>query len=292
MNPPLQPQPERSITATPTPDTVGLGKTPGQRGAEVIAGIRAELMQSPEATALVRTNGRVFARLLMNLSRNRKIFDFIPARYYVLTEIVRRQLKQRPIKRYVEIASGFSTRTLEIANAFPDLEVMEVDLPDVIAEKKNRLNSAGIAIPANMNFLTADLGVTNLKDVLQGNPVDIVCAEGLNLYFKPEEIIRMNRFVLDALAPNGVFITEVYSRQKFLEVRRNPNMNNAVSFFLRQAGNIPGLSESAEMTESWFTEAGFSKVERFDMGEVMKSLGKEAPMLDLAVVVVAQKAAS
>ena len=68
-----------SPTATPGGDSFGLGRTPGQRGAEILAGFRAEKLPSPETRALSRMSGRVFARLLLNLADEESKSGF-PAR--------------------------------------------------------------------------------------------------------------------------------------------------------------------------------------------------------------------
>jgi O-methyltransferase involved in polyketide biosynthesis len=282
-----------SVTAQVTRDAIGLGRTPGQRGAEVIAGIRAELTNTPEAIALSRTSGRVFTRLLANMGRNRELLRFIPARMLALTEVVKRSIpKDKPNLLLVEIAGGFSPRSIHMARMLPDARVIEVDLPDVVEEKQRRLKSGHIEVPPNLSWLTADLGVTNLADVLGGEKADIVCAEGLNLYFKPDEIIKMNGFVRQALVKNGLFITEVYYQSKFAEARQNPNINSMIAFFLRQAGQIPGLADSEATVDRWFTEAGFGTLKRTSISDVMREIGEPVPLLDVAIIVTAHNDAA
>jgi O-methyltransferase involved in polyketide biosynthesis len=281
-------EPSVSSTAKITPDAIGLGKTPGQRGAEVIAGIRAEMTETPEAVALTRMSGRIFARMLINMGRNREMMRFIPARMLSITEIVRRSIPMNKANLlFVEIAGGYSPRTLHIARMLPHARIVEIDLPDVVEEKQRRLKSGHIDIPTNLSWRTADLGVTNLADVLEGEKADIVCAEGLNLYFRPEEIVRMNGFVRQALVEGGIFITEVYYRQRFVEARQNPQLNNMVSFFLRQAGQIPGLADSEADIERWFTDAGFTHVEMRSISEVMREINEPVPVIDLSPIVIA-----
>jgi O-methyltransferase involved in polyketide biosynthesis len=281
-------QPEPSRTAQITRDTVGLGRTPGQRGAEVIAGIRAELTRSPEAAALCRTGGRIFARVLIRLGQSRDIFQFIPARMEAMSAMIGRSIpKDKPDPLIVEIASGFSPRPLHIAREFPQATVIEVDLPDVVAEKQRRLKYGGIPIPANLGWLTADLGVSNLADVLGGRKADLISAEGLTLYFSPEEIMRMNRHLRASLVEGGVYITEIYYREKFAEARQLPNLNSAISYFLRQAGNIPGLAADDAMARTWFTEIGFDPVESYHMPQIFTEIGARTPLLDIAAIIVA-----
>lgn len=83
-----------SPTAQPSHDSLGLGKTPGQRGAEIIAGLRAELFPSPEHRALSRFGSRMIAMLVTRLEKRPEALNYIVVRPATMTELARRTLKQ------------------------------------------------------------------------------------------------------------------------------------------------------------------------------------------------------
>jgi O-methyltransferase involved in polyketide biosynthesis len=280
---------QQSRTAQTSRDTIGLGRTPGQRGAEMIAGIRAEMNPTSESLALSRIGGRVVARVLLRLGQNRALFQFIPARMFALSEMIRRSIPEnKEDLLIVEIAAGFSPRPMHIAQQFPKAQVIEVDLPDVVTEKQRRLKRSAVDLPPNLSWLTADLGVTNLHDVLEGRKADVIASEGLTLYFTAAEIIQMNHHLRLSLVDGGAYITEIYYRDKFEEARSSPQVNSAVSYFLRQAGHIPGLATNDEMARSWFTEAGFGRVETHQMLPLLTDIKQPLPGVDIATIVVAR----
>ena len=64
-----QPKDSRSPTARETQGTLPVGKSQGQRSAEIVAGIRAELMPTAEYIAMSRVAGRMAASLILRLGR-------------------------------------------------------------------------------------------------------------------------------------------------------------------------------------------------------------------------------
>src|SRR5690349_2433530 len=132
----VQSPPSRSLsspTATPTVDTLGLGTTQGQRSAELVAALRAELMPTPETKALTSFKGRIGAGIVTRLSHsNRPFMNFLvarPASFQILIESY--ISKTRPQVKIVEVAAGLSPRGLYLARALPDAQIIEVDLLEV-----------------------------------------------------------------------------------------------------------------------------------------------------------------
>jgi len=85
-------------------------------------------------------------------------------------EDVLRAAVGRGIGQYVLVGAGFDT--FAYRNPFPNLEVFEVDHPATQQEKRQRLASAGIAIPENLAFIAADLALTPLRDALAASAFD------------------------------------------------------------------------------------------------------------------------
>src|SRR5579871_941711 len=106
-------------------DLLGMGRTAGQRTAEVFAGLRGELMRSPESSALSHMTGRITARLIM-ATGSKKALNFVPVRHGAFAGLIKQSLGSDSAgKVLVEIAAGYSPRGIALAKAMPDLQVIE-----------------------------------------------------------------------------------------------------------------------------------------------------------------------
>lgn len=270
-------------TAQPSPDALGLGRTSGQRGAEILAGLRAELLPSPVTQALTRFGGQVTARLIMKMEKNKASLNFVAARLEGITELVRRSLPQSDHLVLVDIAAGFSPRGWQLAQKFPQARVIEVDLPDVVRDKQTRLQKAkAVTFPANLEWRDADLGVTPLVDVLDGEKVDVISAEGLNAYFKAEDITRIAAQIRACLKPGGVYISDIPWTTGMHEAMV------ATRFFSRQAGVYKGVMDSAETMEKLMLNAGYAEAKVYRPSVIAAEIGLPTPVLDFSFFVVAR----
>jgi hypothetical protein len=144
-----QSQEQVSATAQESSGILGLGRTGGQRSAEMLAGIRAELMPKPEYVAMTRAAGRVIGGLIVRLGRGDQAkANMVIARPEAFRYLVTQALQGRADAHYVELASGFLPRAWQMAREFPQLRVTEIDLPEVIAEKQKSLREGEAAFAA------------------------------------------------------------------------------------------------------------------------------------------------
>ncbi|HEX2908369.1 MAG TPA: class I SAM-dependent methyltransferase, partial [Phototrophicaceae bacterium] len=153
-------------------DKMALGHTPSTRSAELVAGARAILMNTPETTALGSMSGRIVARVLTETGGKSNILWFFPARMMAIETLTQQLMPNKSELLLVDVAAGFSPRGLHMAREYPQARVIEIDLPDVVAEKKLRLKRGRIPLPDNLSWIEADLGKVNLQDVLDGQQVD------------------------------------------------------------------------------------------------------------------------
>lgn len=288
MNPDQQTTPfqtPQSITATKSHDNFGLGSTPGQRGAEILAGVRAEKSPSPETRALSRMSGRIIARIMLNMTRDSMPLNFTLARPMVIDGLIRKSLPaghSAPV--VIEIASGLAPRGLFLARHIPNIQVIEIDLPDVVAEKQKRLRHAGIHIPTNISWLSADLAVTPLTDVVGAQKAHVIAAEGLLPYLHHHQMEQLGRWTAECLHPGGVFIGDVPLRDGVQEIQQ------LASFFARQAGNWYGTLESPEVGQKLFLNAGFGTVETHLATHFAEEFKLPMPMIDVSCFIRATKA--
>ncbi|MBZ0294357.1 MAG: class I SAM-dependent methyltransferase [Anaerolineae bacterium] len=275
--------PQASYTAQHSPDRVGLGRTAGQRTAEIFAGLRAEMNPTPETEALSRLSGRLTARLLMRMAKP-ELFNFVPVRSGGFLGLIEEELDGQPAT-VVEIAAGFSPRGIQLAREHPELNVIEIDLEDVIEEKKNRLNKISkFEKPANLTWYSADLGVTRLSEVLQGQKVDVVSAEGLLPYFTFSEIPRVVSYVRDSLKPGGAFIADI----GYSDVKGVQEASRVVSLFRRQTSTMPGSVHDEDTAISFFKDGGYKDVAVHRMPKVAERYDLPKPAPDVLFFMVAR----
>ncbi|MDW8300801.1 MAG: class I SAM-dependent methyltransferase, partial [Anaerolineae bacterium] len=251
---------------------LGLGRSSGQRSAEMIAGLRAELLPKPEYVAMARPAGRVIGSLLLRLGRgDQPRINVVVARPEAFRYLVMQALQGKAEAHYVELASGYLPRAWQMASEFPQLRVTEVDLPEVIAEKQRRFAKAKLAIPPNLRMRGADLGVKPLAQVLEGEKADAITAEGLLPYFTLDVIQRIAAGARQSLKAGAVFIADLFTKEGVRAINQSPG-RQAASIFKRNAGEWYGIFDHYDHVRRFFEAAGYSKVEIYEIPEIAEHL--------------------
>ncbi|NDJ53903.1 MAG: hypothetical protein GYB68_12585 [Chloroflexi bacterium] len=277
-------QPQKpSETALPSEDPLYLGRTAGQRGAEILAGIRALVLNSPTARTLSKPRGRVIAQMMMTLlPHNTAGLNFLGVRTSSMAELVKVAIQDMAgPTTIVEVAAGFSPRGLELAFELPEVQVIEVDLPDVVQDKRRRLRA--LDLPPNITWKEADLGQVTLASLLEGQQVSAIVAEGLLPYFEPDDHVRIGKGFFDNLLPGGVFVAD------YLWVEGFEQAKDGARFFSRQAGQIKGMVESEERPKEILAKAGFQSVDVYRPSELAERFDLPRPVLDFELIVAAHK---
>jgi O-methyltransferase involved in polyketide biosynthesis len=276
---------KRFTAATPSTDNYGLGRTPGQRGAEILAGFRAEKSPSPETKALSKLSGRIVARVMMSMLRDSLPLNFTLSRPIVIDGLIRRSLPAQGEKLvFVDVAAGLSPRGMMLAQERPDIQVIEIDLPEVVDEKQQRLKRGrNIDMPSNLSWMAVNLDTTPLPEALGSLKAHVISSEGLLPYLHHPQIVRMGQWVLECLHPGGVFIADVPLRKGVQEIQQ------LASFFSRQAGNWYGTIDTQEQGRQLLTEAGFETVKTYHASDFILDFDLPAPLVDVSCFLQAVK---
>jgi O-methyltransferase involved in polyketide biosynthesis len=279
----VEQHPSRAVA--PSKDSYGLGKTPGQRGAEILAGVRADQSPTPETLALAKFSGRIVARLMMGMIRDKLPLNFTLARPMVIDGLIRRSLpEKRDDLVFVDIGAGLSPRGITLAREIPGIRVIEIDIPEVIEQKQGRLKRArNITIPSNLSWIAADLGSTPLPEVLGTQKAHVISSEGLLPYLEHSQIIRLGSWILECLHPGGAYIADVPLRSGVEAIQQ------LASFFSRQAGNWIGTVDDQEVARRLMLEAGFDKVETHIASDFTGAFNLPTPMVDVSCFIQATK---
>lgn len=272
-----------------TRDSLGIGSTQGQRAAEIICAIRAMQLPSPETDALARFGGRLFARMLLQLAGTRAASaNLIGTRTQAFFKIVKDFLADKPNATLVELAAGFSPRGVQIARELPALKVIEIDLPEVLAEKQRRLKSTHrVEIPTNIEWRTGDLAQTSLHTVLAGQPVDMIVMEGLLPYFNRDDCLTILRQAHTSLKPGGLCLCDILYRQDMDEINRL----GVFSHYRQQAGSVKYHATGEDDLRALYQEAGYASVTIHHPTTLAQEWKLLDPVKDYSFFTVGQRAA-
>jgi len=176
--------------------------------AELTAGGRsASRYAVPHAHAFARPWSRLVAGLVLRLARV-PLLDQFAIREEVFYDLLVRRLATEPHGLLVDIGSGFSTLGYRWAQARPDCQVFELDLPEVSERKRQRVEALGR--PANWRTHGLDLERQPLSSVLAGARARVLVAQGVFPYFSEAEIAeRLGRWRRECLLEDGLVLFDL-----------------------------------------------------------------------------------
>ncbi|HYW03722.1 MAG TPA: class I SAM-dependent methyltransferase [Gammaproteobacteria bacterium] len=82
------------------------------------------------------------------------------------------QAVSRGVARYVILGAGFDTFALRQPGWARDLRILEVDHAATQAEKRSRIEAAGLVVPPNVRFASIDFARESLEGGLAGHGID------------------------------------------------------------------------------------------------------------------------
>jgi hypothetical protein len=253
------------------------------RGSDLQAGARAELCPSPLTLALGSMMGRIAAQTMIYLVNSQAAVNFTAARIPLSQAAMIRAIpagREQPI--LADIATAYSPLSVQLAHALPHATIVEMDRPDVIRKRMQRLQRGNIDMPANLRTFSADLRHVPLEQAFEGLRPDVIEITGA--YLNPAQLTRISEHVCDVLTPGGALICYLPWRAGLAEVQ------TAMRFFKRQVSDMPGAMSSERAIIDTFTEAGFVAVRIDYPSQLAETLGVKTPVLDVEVLVTCRKA--
>lgn len=187
----------------------------------------------------------------------------------------------------VDLASGFSPTGM-IFSRDPNINYLEVDLPEIIEEKEVIVRSIVEAERPNLQFMAAnvldDRCFMNIENILGEGPVIVVC-EGLLPYFNLEEKAMLANRIFSILdKKGGIFITPDISSKERLKamLELEPKLVKAMEIFsgVTQRNLIDNSFESPDEAKSFFCEIGFNKIFELKLSELGLSLSSMPAISD------------
>lgn len=219
----------------------------------------------------------IYAEKLFTEEEFRQIEGFISVEHSDVTDYVNTSLAPTPLGRskfceecletaektgtqqYVILGCGYDTFSLR--NTDPNLQIFEIDKAAVIADKLRRIKRAGLKIPQNAHYISADLSRENIGTVLDKNGFDkrkktLFSCLGLLYYLTNDEISALFESIA-AVASNGSSVVFDFPDSHLF------------------SSNVPRVKEMLKMAEM----SGEPMKSCFGYGELEKILEKHGFLL-------------
>lgn len=248
-----------------------LGYTQEQRASELQAGLRAELIPSPVTRALSSLAGRTVARVFLTLISNEPIVNYVMFRTRAIVEVMQRHIPpggSRPV--LLDPVGGYGMIGVMLAELLPHAEIIEMDRPEVMRDKRRRLEQArDVVIPPNLKLIEASLRETPLLAALGGKPVDVLMLNGA--YVTHENFTTALRSIHQSLRPGGACVVAFPMAEGVRDLRRE------ALIFRAQVGSYPGLIEDQMQVHKILEDAGYQQIKLYRLSELAAELGYPEP---------------
>ena len=140
---------------------------------------------------------------------------------------------QRGTGQYVLIGAGFDSFTLRRPAFSEDLEIFEIDHPATQKLKLQRIRELGIALPASLHFIAADLARESLADALARSPfrndrTAFLSWLGVTVYLTRQANLTTLRAIAACTAAGSELVFTYVDQAEFAEGgARSPDNANA-----------------------------------------------------------------
>lgn len=115
---------------------------------------------------------------------------------------------ERGVNQYVIIGAGYDSFAMRRKDLMQSLAVYEIDTPASQAEKRRRMQKAGIAEPVGVRYVAADLSQVTIEAALAGSDFDpgqaaFFSCFGVTYYLTKDPIKEILDLVAHKLAPGS-----------------------------------------------------------------------------------------
>ena len=141
-------------------------------------------------------------------------------RHQIIDVLLDRYIEQEGISQVIEIGAGFSGRGVRYAQKYPGLIYVDMDLPDLVAVKRNLLSTL-CHYPENYILKAGDIWETSgdstfeqmMRDSFDQSHGVVVLSEGVMNYFDLEAVTRFWNRLADCLRvyPTFHYLTDLYT---------------------------------------------------------------------------------
>ncbi len=239
--------------------------------AEFYAGAYAEVIPSPLTRALSSFQGRLISRTvnMLFLGHLEPILYYYAIRPYSLMAAIRYALSARTDVRplVVDPLAGFNTHLYWLAQEMPHVDFLELDFPELIQTKRDRLR--GFQIPPNLQMEAVDYTSVSLGEALGERRATVMIASAMQI--QPAAFVNVLEYLRDVLTPNGSVIGCFPLSRGVEHLQRNLKM---VSRFI---GEIPGMIDDEQQIIDLFANSSYDLQKICTLAETALRMGKATP---------------
>ncbi len=189
------------------------------------------------------------------------------------------------VQQYLMIASGYDTFAYRQPEWASKMQIFELDHPDMICDKKNRVASFNEELPHNLTYCPIDFEKENLAELLVQldtfDPAQISFFSLLGIvYYLPKEVFRNLLEQIHRVAPEGSTIVFDYN-DALAYTPEGGDRAQKQAAMAETAGETMKASYSYEDLEKILSECGFMIYEHLTPLEIttqyFESYNKDNP---------------
>ncbi|HEY3272557.1 MAG TPA: class I SAM-dependent methyltransferase [Methanocella sp.] len=267
-------------------DGHGMEKKGPSRMAENVALIRADESRKPEDERIcydpyaIRFIGREMLALMTRYPEKFKaemdkhnrlmpgLANSLVARVRYFDDVVEASAGEG-LEQLVVLGAGYDTRPYRI-ESLRNVRVFEVDSPDTVNAKMEKIREIFGSLPAHVTYVPADLEIVKLGQRLEAGGYDrskktLFVMEGLLYYLPPEAVDETLAFIVHNSGKGSAVLFD-YGRNR--EGKPTTSDLNGSDFARRQGE--PVKSDITGPIETFLTERGFSGIRNLDSEDYKK----------------------
>lgn len=220
------------------------------KGSELQAGIRAEMIDSPLTRALSTFRGRISVRTakLMFFGSIAPILNYSAIRPFAAMQAIRLALQDIGAQgaTVVDPAAGYSTAFYWLAEEFPQTQFIEIDTEAVIKDKEHMLR--GFTMPENLTLRVGDLSNRSLEEIVT-HQIDVLV--GIGAYVSHEQYLNFLSYSESLLNPGG-YVVAAFPYLPGIE-----NFQSNKSLFTRLVNTPKGVIRDVDQLQALFAKSHF-----------------------------------
>ncbi|PVY79264.1 leucine carboxyl methyltransferase [Tamilnaduibacter salinus] len=223
---------------------------------------------------LTPTEGRLLYRLMTPFEAASRavaggsLRTFLLQRHRIIDALIAAAVREQEAPNVLEVACGLSPRGIRLRRQFPNLHMVESDLPDMASRKAGYLAATGHLGPRHQVVpldILANEGPQSLETVIgelfpDGGPV-VVVTEGLTSYFTLAQITPFWKRLAAVLSerPGSTYLSESYLQSRKPVIGRGLRVLGGALGRITQA-DVSFHFTGDEPARNWFLNCGFPDV--------------------------------
>ncbi len=188
---------------------------------------------------------------------------FVNARTIHIDNILKRAAAEG-IGQVVNLGAGYDSRAYRFHSAMPDVKFFEIELPDMVVEKKKRLKRALGAVPSYVSFVPIDFNTQSIPGELDKAGYDpalktLFIWEGVTMYISADAVDSTLKFIASQSAPGSSVVFDYMPQELILGNFDQYKDVRSLAFWVKYRGE-PFVFGIAEGTSASFVEKRGLKV--------------------------------